>query len=60
MIQDHEEVISKCEGCIRILYSVVSSKRICACYKFPRCQWWFDQKCDQATHHPQVILEDPY
>ena len=59
MIQDHEEIVPECEGCTRIHDCVVNKTLICACYKFPRCQWWFDQVCDQATHHPHKPLEYP-
>jgi hypothetical protein len=60
MFPYNEEIVPECEGCNRVLYSVVVRKNICVCYTIPKTQWWFGFICDRATHHPQnPPLEDP-
>jgi len=57
-MKDNEPIVPECEGCLRAIESVLHNYIVCACYVFPRVQWWFDQKCDRATHIPQKVSED--
>lgn len=60
MLLDNQEVVTECEGCVHVLYSVVIHKNICNCFTIPRVQWWFDFICSRATHHPNSTPEDPF
>ena len=57
-IQDHEEIVSECEGCIKI-YKRLDGKFICAAHSFPHIKWWFGDICRQATHIEHIPDEDP-
>jgi len=60
MAYNNEGIVLECKGCDRVIYSVVLKKKICSCHIYPKTQWWFDQRCDQATHYPPIKpLEDP-
>ena len=49
-----EEIIDKCEGCLKIFFQEglfkFSSSRSCNAYLYPASKWRFDRKCPMATH----------
>ena len=49
-IRDSEEIVPECEGCGKVVYSIVIKKKICAMYVCPKIKWWFEEICPQATH----------
>lgn len=60
MIQDHEEIVPECKGCIKVMYCILTKKYICGRHPFPRTQWWFEGiPCDDASHHHHKPYEDP-
>jgi len=47
---DHEEIVSECEGCIRILKHYRGDRFICACHPFPKIKWLGGFVCEDSTH----------
>jgi len=46
----HEDIVSECEGCERVLEYYMGGRFICACHPFPRMKWLCGYPCDTATH----------
>lgn len=59
MLPYHEEIVSECEGCARILKRVVGDKKlICSCHPYPHIQWIGGLICPQATHYEHSEYKD--
>ena len=42
---EYDEVIDKCKGCSRIMYSNEHKKNICRSYRFPNVMWRVGKNC---------------
>ena len=56
---EHEDIVSECEGCERVLKYYRGDRLICACHPFPRMKWLCGFPCESATHIDQKDSEHP-
>jgi len=63
VIPNHEDVVSECEGCDRVIKHWKGDRYICACHPFPRIKWLCGYPCEDDTKnetHKEDPIKKPY